>query len=1815
MSREVIEKEIEAARKRLLDLTMRNRLLNYRPSKAKTLKIVDELPSQVYKILVQDNKVMDFKARLKKQSEVAQQELDDDDDGLTTEESAKLWQVPTRGNGLDARHTDKYLDTLLDPESLQKRLFKIHSLAASFFEEQGYSVLFLALGFLKWRETTTSEFHNAPLVLVPVELTRQRVGAPFRIQWTGDEVLGNISLIEKLKEQMVALPAFEMPDDEDSLDTFYKKVVRTTKQMDGWQIINDVAIDFFSFTKFILWRDLDKKSWPQGQGPAEHALIKLLLDSEATTDTIEPFPEEEADERLSPEKIFHIVDADPSQIAVMEDVKAGVNLVVEGPPGTGKSQTITNTIAELLANNKSVLFVSEKMAALEVVKARLDHAGLGDYCLELHSRNTKKKEFIQELRRCVEMPPVRKATDPYQFQKLELLRKQLNDYVTALRTPIGGLGKTPYQLFSMKERVLRHFIEVDRNMPSLPLSTVEQTSTETWDESMSKLKDLTLRLKLVEPLGEHPWRKADPGLLLPEDIRAVGEVLSRCIDKHDLLSESLQTLVELSGIVYPTFLEDVKGALTAAEVIARSVTNEKNVLLNAEWNATSPDAEKLINSVKKFQELRSSFGHNDWTWVASSDNIEDARKLHSDCVQAWSQYEKYVSDICTRTGVRAPQSFFEVEPVVEAARLVLEAPDVSTEILRSDLWDDGFQLGKQAITDIERCQEKRRVVEYVFSGDTLSGDNMSIAQEYLSLRPKWYRYIQPRFYSLRKQIRRWFSDQGLAKQLPVSELEKLVEYYETKARINKQEDRLAKAFDKFWHGEFSDVSALITYSNWITAYRAAFLSSYLTDMAHECCQERSARQAGSVNCDAVISCSNRLICEFRDIEDLLGRKTLSLAGHNIEDLDRDRVPHLLQIIEDWIYIRQSAAQGRNLFGRLWNFEDSKPTELRTFASWIIEFRQEMLKGLLSERACNLVDEGALRQDILAEILVTRKLKENLDNELSALEAYVGTGTLDRLANGVMLNMSLLIQVLHTWRSSLDSLVEWSNFCQVRRSCIGPLSEPVIELLSSGREINADDIIPMVEGNYADTMIRIAMLSRPVLAEFSGEVHESRVHEFATTDRSLIEINKARVRTLLSGQKPQIYKNSAPNSQAGILVDQFNKQRKLLPIRSIMSSCGGLVQRIKPCFMMSPLSIAQFLDPQTIKFDVIVFDEASQVKPEDALGALMRGNQLVVMGDTRQLPPTSFFDHVTEDEPDDEATPEATSVTEVESILHQCKRKVPTRMLTWHYRSRHDSLIAVSNTYFYDNQLQVFPAPGSRAPGIGLHHVHSPETTYDRGKSSVNQGEAILVARAAIAHFRTDPAKSLGVGTFNIKQQEAIKQQIEIACRADPSIVEYFSPSRDDHFFVKNLETIQGDERDTIFISVGYGSDTNGKLSKNFGPLNQDGGERRLNVLTTRAREHCVVYSNFRAQDLMVDESDSRGVRALKAYLDYAESGVMPQIAEFRSDSDSPFEDSVYDFLVSHGYDIRKQVGCARYWIDLAVVNPAAPGTYLLGIECDGALYHTSRVARERDRLRQQVLEGLGWSLYRIWSTDWYRNRAHTQRRLREAIETAKLGIKSGRTLVRHNHALPRGFESLDEQAPGDDALSIDTVTEALDDSTMPELERYQMCESIVLPVGCPLHELAPREISRAVVQIINVESPVHIEEVVQRIRTLCGFSRAGQRMQDAIKAGISFAVGGKHLRQQGHFLLAKEDQPVRARRRTSNLDVNWVCDAEFNEFFRVILRAQYAMPKEELVIQTARYMGFQRTSDEISEKILLALKRAIRAGVVVIRQNASVDLP
>lgn len=513
---------------------------------------------------------------------------------------------------------------------------------------------------------------------------------------------------------------------------------------------------------------------------------------------------------------------------------------------------------------------------------------------------------------------------------------------------------------------------------------------------------------------------------------------------------------------------------------------------------------------------------------------------------------------------------------------------------------------------------------------------------------------------------------------------------------------------------------------------------------------------------------------------------------------------------------------------------------------------------------------------------------------------------------------------------------------------------------------------------------------PLLYDFDANEMNEDVSTFRTLDKSINELNVQRIKEKLEENRTQAMNSLAYRRELTTLRGEIGKKKRHFPIRKLLNLTAPLFMEIKPCLLMSPLSVSQFLDASKIQFDVVIFDEASQIFSEDAIGAIIRGKQVIIVGDTKQLPPMNFFHSSMIDEDFDEEGEEEEII--YESILDECAHVLPSINLRWHYRSKHESLITFSNSAFYMNDLITFPS-SDNGPYLGTEFVYVEDGIYDRGGSGTNKKEAEKIAQLIIEHFRDYPDQSLGVIAFSEKQASAIESELTILRNSDSRYEKFFQEGVHEEFFIKSLENVQGDERDVIFLSVGYAKAADQSLHYNFGPLSKSRGERRLNVAITRAKYHMKLISSLRPSDL----SDSKingnsGLRLLKEYMQTVIDGKLPVSMTKYSELefDSPFEEDVCSVLTNLGYKVKTQVGCSGYRIDLAVVDPLDDNKFILGIECDGKSYHSSKVARDRDRLRQQVLEGQGWKIYRIWSQEWFKKRKFEIARLKDRLETAEI---------------------------------------------------------------------------------------------------------------------------------------------------------------------------------------------------------------------------------
>ena len=779
-----------------------------------------------------------------------------------------------------------------------------------------------------------------------------------------------------------------------------------------------------------------------------------------------------------------------------------------------------------------------------------------------------------------------------------------------------------------------------------------------------------------------------------------------------------------------------------------------------------------------------------------------------------------------------------------------------------------------------------------------------------------------------------------------------------------------------------------------------------------------------------------------------------------------------------------------------------------------------------------------------------------------------------------------------------SYSDWAALARATAQTVEAGAGDVVDAVADGR-VAPEKAVDEFTYACAEARWNAARKSEPEIGRLAGLDRHELVRMFQDKERA--RLNDAQA-LILARHFAQIPRGSM--GEMGVIRGEIGRKSRHKPIRWVMKNAGSMVQRIKPVMLMSPISVAQFLPPGTVTFDLLVIDEASQIRPEDALGVIARARQIVVVGDQKQLPPTSFFDRLVDDgdgEEEDEDIPAGATAADMESILSLCEaRGLRSRMLEWHYRSRDPSLIRVSNAEFYGDNLVLPPSPLQLDPNYGLKFRRVPGV-YARGKTATeragtNKIEAQYIVQAVVEHARNSPDLSLGVVAFSKAQSDTLTEALEYERRRDPVLDAFLREGRAEDVFVKNIENVQGDERDVILISVGYGpQEPNGRLaSMSFGPINGEGGERRLNVLFSRARIRCEVFASFDPGDIDPSRSSREGPRVLKRFLDFAKSGIIEERIATGLDADSPFEEDVARVIRSLGYEADLQVGTAGFRIDIGVRHPERPGQYIVAVECDGATYHSALWARERDRLRQDVLESLGWRFHRIWSTDWFLRREHEVRRLAEALLKARVASSDG---IAVRGANERGIlQPIEQEIAPEGPIEIGHL----------ELKApaYKRAEVLVRSTVEP-HDAPQGQIGDLIIKIVDIEGPLHVDEIARRVATAFSKSRTGGRIVDATTRALQAVQkrSDNRLHRIGQFVLNDEqlaETPVRDRSAETGtiLKAEYLPPMEIASAAARIQAESGIMPPEDMTRAIARLLGFQRVGPDLSAAILAVVMEA-----------------
>lgn len=786
-------------------------------------------------------------------------------------------------------------------------------------------------------------------------------------------------------------------------------------------------------------------------------------------------------------------------------------------------------------------------------------------------------------------------------------------------------------------------------------------------------------------------------------------------------------------------------------------------------------------------------------------------------------------------------------------------------------------------------------------------------------------------------------------------------------------------------------------------------------------------------------------------------------------------------------------------------------------------------------------------------------------------------------------------------NSLDRAREWVRLVKAIDRCHAPGLAPFLDAIGGISAVNAPQAF---EKRFYRLWVSAALEQHPSLADFNQAKGGDLLEKHRLLDVTVRKLAIARTQAVASSAATRVRSaGDVPDSEVGILRYELQKRKRVKPLRKLFAEIPNVLQALKPCLLMSPISVSTYLNAKAIRFDLVVFDEASQLPTAEAVPSISRAHQVVVAGDPNQLPPTSFFEtSIIGDDEDDDEDDTANVPAPLESLLDDCVAIVPLfreAHLRWHYRSRDERLIKFSNHYFYDNRLLTFPAAAPASAGQGVRFVYVPDGIYDRGKSRTNRREARVVARLAIEHSERFPERSLGIVALGLSQREAIEDAIAEELGTRPDLVPFFDSSRDEAVFIKSLENVQGDERDTMLISVGYGHDERGGLSMNFGPINMDGGWRRLNVLVTRAKWECVLVSSLRGSELAAVNPNNRGAVALRDFLEFADRrGELPfQPTTITEGETNDFEDAVRAAIVDRGFTLDAQVGASQYRIDLAVRDRRDSTRYVLGIECDGASYHSSRTARDRDLLRQQVLHGMGWRIHRVWSTEWFYERDQAIDGILRSIEQAESRpITEG--ILAPATEYPE-YVSVVESPPKQ------AVVERKYKAAVP-YEMYRPTQR--LERDHLLQRTYSTVLARTIGELVGVEGPIHHDFMVERLKDLHGVDRAGSNIQANIKQAVRQATRWETVEHEPRspFYRAATRPLVRFRSCANGVSraVEQIAPEELALAVLHLVEDQFGLAEERTPSAVARLFGIERLWSESADTIRSVIDQLVSKGAL-----------
>ncbi len=1611
---EDLDRKIERWKRELLDTGKRNKMINFRETKRATLRILEPEATELFNKLAFSDKPLTFQKPINKDTDLRTYSMIALMETLSYTLNVQVGDIKTAG-------------TIIEREKTLKNLRSKAKLAQ---EEQGTNILYLCFGFIYWREQNreSSPWFKAPLLMMPVTLGLKSLSSPYTLSRYDDEIEVNPTLDYLFNtEYHIDLPTFELKNRQ-SIEEYFAQIEEIVDKR-GWKVVREVNLGLLSFLKISMYHDLNNNR----ERMLNHPVLRAMAgDRHAIGDL--PAQAEHFDfDGVKPDEWHEVIDSDSSQEEAILLSKLGVSFVMQGPPGTGKSQTITNIIAEALADGKKVLFVSEKAAALQVVLKRLTEVGLDDFCLSLHNYKANKKEIIDSIGANLSLED--EYIDSSALRELTELfhdRAFLNDYAGELHKPIAPLDQSVYMVFGRISKLEKATVlEFSLNKPT-------EITKEQYASILYCVSAFEKALHNMEgKLSANPWfdtKATSSGQTYKMQLLHDTEGLSASLRRIESLSGSIASqlgagearsfaearrLLDISSVIStrPSYIsngwfaagipERGQEAITEARQHAEKLHQYKDTIF-ASWSSS-------ILSIEP-DRIRDYFC-GDFSWIYNAEGNDPIEKRLADQKELAESLKLRLEEFIAAYHSGLQLISYHQADTAENIRmlrkvlgLIAEAPYMEAS------WFDARRNAEIAPLIEEAIQHSSSISaltedilkDWEPTAFDIDADGMlaRFKTEYVGMFHTWKSGYKEDIKTLRLHSKAVGG--RIDESTVIDFLQKIKELKAEKAWFEANAEALTAAMGSQYRGETTEWS------------RVRESMSKALEITNEF--PYSSISGETIAALLKVTDSLQLSGEVRRVAEVLSDETLMhfeeeikgcryIVGYSKEsDITLDVLPQIAGFIEncgvqgEYVAEFTSAKKDSVLF-----YEDitallSNLAVVKEEQAWFAA-QQTTLRGLFAEAYkedesdWDALSHGLATADRLSAIfggsvpetiiqiacgqIAVDATFQNEVTELSdlVLETEPKLKAFSAQFNADDFDAHILSKVADHYDACMDGFGElnkWLDYAETREECDkNGLSAFTARIAALDNTVS--DVQAAFERGFYIQWLNLQLDSVPAVQSFRRRIHEQRSERFVKLDTKQYEIARKRIRERIISTYPNLNRVARAGSELGILRHEMEKKRRIMPLRKLFQSIPTLLLTLKPCLMMSPLSVAYFLDAEAYQFDVVIFDEASQIFPQDAIGAIFRAKQVIIAGDTKQLPPTNFFAASTSNSSDGYDDDEGYDEEVYDSILEETANILPNRTLLWHYRSKHEHLIAFSNQEIYKHELVTFPSSNESEPDTGVEFVYVEDGYYEPSPRNYNILEARRIVELVKEHIEKHPNRSLGIIAFSEKQQQAISLEIQRFREQHPEYEAFFAEGKEDEFFVKNLENVQGDERDTIFFSVGYAKTkeqkANGKpMSMRFGPLGVSGGERRLNVAITRAKINVKLVSSILPSDIDLSRTESDGIRMLRSYIEFAMNGEATLAAAHKNGRPDDFADSIAQFIREQGFKVQQYVGCSGYKIDIAVKHPSElVEQFVAGIECDGYSYASARTARDRDRLRSSVLTNMGWNLYRVWSAEWYKN--------------------------------------------------------------------------------------------------------------------------------------------------------------------------------------------------------------------------------------------------